>query len=85
MIPTGAKNTRARKRSLTYSHEGLRAIAFEIGSSAKSNKNRKILRESIIRLSFSHVRGDIGETIRFDVVIEKVKSSLTSTSTRTSP
>jgi len=56
---------------VTNSYNGLRALAFDIGFFRKVCKNGMILPESIIRFKFTHLRKDIGETIRFEVAHER--------------
>lgn len=57
---------------VTNSYNGLRALAFDIGFYRKVCKNGLILPDSIIRFTFTHVRREIGETIRFEIAHEKL-------------
>lgn len=52
---------------VTNSYNGLRALSFDIGFYRKVCKNGMIVPRTIIRFSFTHLRRDIGETIRFEV------------------
>jgi len=54
------------------SYNGLRALAFEIGFFRKVCKNGLIIPESIIRFKFTHLKRDIGETIKFEVAQERL-------------
>lgn len=57
---------------VTNSYNGLRALAFDIGFYRKVCKNGLILPKSVIRFKFTHMRSEIGETIRFEIAHEKL-------------
>lgn len=57
---------------VTNSYNGLRALGFDIGFHRKVCKNGLILRDSIIRFTFTHQRRDIGETIQFEIAHERL-------------
>jgi hypothetical protein len=59
---------------VSNSYNGLRALAFDIGFYRKVCKNGLIVPETIIRFKFTHLRRNIGETIRFEIAQEKLKS-----------
>jgi len=63
---------------VTNSYNGLRALAFDIGFYRKVCKNGLILPDSIIRFKFTHLRREIGESVRFEIShdkLAKMKSS----------
>jgi len=63
---------------VTNSYNGLRALGFDIGFFRKICKNGMIVPGTIIQFKFTHLRRDLGETITFDVALDrlaKVKSS----------
>jgi len=57
---------------VTNSYNGLRALAFDIGFHRKVCKNGLILPDSIIRFKFTHLRREIGESVRFEISHEKL-------------
>jgi hypothetical protein len=57
---------------VTNSYNGLRALTFNIGFYRKVCQNGLILPKSIIRFTFTHLRKDIGETIRFVIDHERL-------------
>ena len=63
---------------VTNSYNGLRALAFDIGFYRKVCKNGLIVPDTIIRFKFTHLRRDIGETIKFDISHERLAKFKTS-------
>jgi len=63
---------------VTNSYNGLRALAFDIGFYRKVCKNGLILPKSVIRFKFTHLRSEIGETIRFEIAHDKLAELRTS-------
>jgi hypothetical protein len=57
---------------VTNSFNGLRALRFDIGFFRKVCKNGLIVPDTIIRFKFTHMRRDIGETIRFEIAQERL-------------
>jgi hypothetical protein len=67
---------------VTNSYNGLRALGFDIGFFRKVCKNGMIVPDSIINFKFSHMRREIGETIRFEIARDRLstfKAAFTST------
>jgi hypothetical protein len=65
---------------VTNSYNGLRALGFDIGFYRKVCKNGMIIPDTIIRFNFTHLRRDIGETIRFVIAkdrLAKLKATFT--------
>ena len=60
---------------VSNSYNGLRALGFDVGFYRKVCKNGLVLRDSIIRFKFTHLRRDIGETVRFEVAHERLTAA----------
>jgi hypothetical protein len=59
---------------VTNSYNGMRALGFEIGFFRKICKNGMISPEIIIGFKFSHLRSEIGKSIRFEIAKDRLAS-----------
>lgn len=57
---------------VTNSYNGLRALRFDIGFYRKVCANGLIVPDTIIRFKYTHMRRDIGETIRFQIAQDRL-------------